>query len=88
MEALGEEGDEWLIFPSLDVARRPVVDPAVPTGGLIAGFSSARQLELMAENGFKPLKAIRVSTLNGAIYLGRADGIGSIAPGKQADLIT
>lgn len=62
-------------------------DPAVPSGGLIAGFSSARQLELMVENGFTPLEAIRVSTLNGAIYLGRADDIGSIAPGKQADLM-
>lgn len=62
-------------------------DPAVPSGGVIAGFSSARQLELMVENGFTPLEAIRVSTLNGAIYLGREGEIGSIAPGKQADLV-
>lgn len=62
-------------------------DPSVPSGGLLAGYSSARQLELMVENGFTPLEAIRVSTLNGAIYLERDDQIGSIAPGKQADLI-
>lgn len=62
-------------------------DPAVPSGGVIAGFSSARQLELMVENGFTPLEAIRVSTFNGAIYLERADEIGSIASGKQADLM-
>ncbi len=41
----------------------------------------------MVEFGFTPLEAIRVSTLNGAIYLGRDQRIGSIAPNKQADLL-
>lgn len=61
-------------------------DPAVPSGGVVAGYSNARQLELMVEHGFTPLEAIRVSTLNGATYLGRQQQIGSIAAGKQADL--
>ena len=62
-------------------------DPAVPSAGVVAGYSNARQLELMVEFGFTPLEAIRVSTLNGAIYLGRDQRIGSIAPNKQADLL-
>lgn len=62
-------------------------DPATPSGGSIAGYASFRQLELMVEHGFTPLEAIRVATLNGATYLDRADRIGSIAPGKQADLM-
>ena len=33
------------------------------------------------------LEAIKVATLNGATYLGRADRVGSIAMGKQADLV-
>ena len=41
----------------------------------------------MVEAGFTPLEAIRVGTLNGATYLGLADRIGTIAPGKNADLI-
>src|SRR5690606_16754467 len=41
-------------------------DSTVPSGGVVAGYSAARQLELMVENGFTPLEAIRVSTLNGA----------------------
>lgn len=61
-------------------------DSTVPSGGVVAGYSAARQLELMVENGFTPLEAIRVSTLNGAMALERADRIGSIAAGKQADL--
>lgn len=62
-------------------------DPAVPSAGVIAGYSSARQLELMVQYGFTPLEAIRVSTLNGAVYLGRDQTVGSIAAGKQADLL-
>lgn len=62
-------------------------DPSVPSMGVLAGYGSWRQMEIMVENGFTPLEAIRVSTLNGAIYLNRADRIGSIAVGKQADLL-
>jgi imidazolonepropionase-like amidohydrolase len=32
-------------------------------------------------------EAIRIATLNGARALGRDDRIGTIAPGKQADLV-
>ena len=56
-------------------------------GGVIPGFGDQRELELLVEAGFTPLEAIRIGTLNGATYLGLADRIGSIAPGKNADLI-
>jgi imidazolonepropionase-like amidohydrolase len=56
-------------------------------GGVIPGFSNQRQLELLVEAGFSPLEAIRIGTLNGAAYLGRDARIGSIAAGKQADLV-
>ncbi len=56
-------------------------------GGVIPGYSDQRELELLVEAGFTPLEAIRICTLNGATYLGRADRIGSIAVGKQADLV-
>ncbi|HEU4585911.1 MAG TPA: amidohydrolase family protein, partial [Gemmatimonadaceae bacterium] len=56
-------------------------------GGVIPGFSDQRQVELLVGSGFTPLEAIRICTLNGATYLGRADEIGSIAVGKRADLV-
>src|SRR5947207_4741385 len=56
-------------------------------GGVIAGFGDQRELELLVEAGFTPLEAIHIATANGAQYLGEADRIGSIAPGKQADMI-
>jgi len=56
-------------------------------GGVIPGFSNQRQIELLVEAGFTPVEAIKIGTLNGATYLGQAARIGSIAAGKQADLI-
>ncbi len=56
-------------------------------GGVIPGYSDQRQIELLVEGGFTPLQAIRICTFNGAKYLGRADRIGSLAVGKQADLV-
>jgi enamidase len=56
-------------------------------GGVVAGYSNQRALELLVESGFTPLEAIRIGTFNGAIFLGRADRTGSIAVGKDADLV-
>lgn len=56
-------------------------------GGLVAGYSNQRAVELLVEAGFTPLEAIKVSTLNGANYLGRGDKTGSIVVGKLADLV-
>ena len=56
-------------------------------GGVIPGYSNQRALELLVESGFTPLEAIRIGTLNGATFLGRADRAGSIAAGKDADLV-
>ena len=56
-------------------------------GGVIPGYSNQRAIELLVESGFTALEAIRISTMNGATYLGRSDRVGSIAVGKQADLV-
>jgi imidazolonepropionase-like amidohydrolase len=61
-------------------------DP-VGLNGLIPGFGDQREIELLVEAGFAPVEAIRIATLNGATFLGRQDQIGSITPGKNADLV-
>jgi len=61
-------------------------DP-VGLNGNIPGFGDQREIELLVEAGFTPVQAIRIATLNGATYLGRQDRIGSIAAGKNADLV-
>jgi imidazolonepropionase-like amidohydrolase len=56
-------------------------------GGVLAGFGDQREVELLVEAGFTPLEAIHIATANGAQYLGESDHIGTIAAGKQADLV-
>jgi len=56
-------------------------------GGVIAGFGDQREVELLVEAGFTPLEAIHIATYNGAQYLGELDKIGTVATGKQADLV-
>ncbi len=56
-------------------------------GGIVAGFGDLREVELLVEAGFTPLEAIKIATFNGAKFLGEDARIGSIAPGKQADLM-
>lgn len=56
-------------------------------GGVVAGFGDLRGVELLVEAGFTPVEAIRIASLNGAIFLGEDARIGSIASGKRADLM-
>ncbi len=56
-------------------------------GGVIPGYSSLRQFELLREAGFDAATTVKVMTANGATYLGRTADIGRIAPGLRADLI-
>jgi len=56
-------------------------------GGVIAGFGDQREVELLVEAGFTPLEAIHIATANGAQFLGELDRVGTIAAGKQADLV-
>jgi imidazolonepropionase-like amidohydrolase len=56
-------------------------------GGALAGFGSQRAVELLVEAGFTPLEAVRIATSNAAEFLGESSSVGTVAAGKQADLI-
>jgi hypothetical protein len=56
-------------------------------GGVLPGFGDQREIELLVEAGMTPAEAIHVATENGASYIGQQDRIGTLSPGKQADLI-
>ncbi|HEV2762161.1 MAG TPA: amidohydrolase family protein [Pyrinomonadaceae bacterium] len=56
-------------------------------GGVVAGFGDLRGVELLVEAGFTPAEAIKIATLNGAKFLGEDARVGSVAAGKQADLV-
>jgi hypothetical protein len=56
-------------------------------GGVLPGFGDQREIELLVEAGFTPVEAIHIATESGALYLGQQDRIGTLATGKQADLV-
>jgi enamidase len=56
-------------------------------GGVIPGYSSIRQAELLREAGFTAEAVVQVMSANGARYLGRGAEVGRIATGMRADLI-
>ena len=53
----------------------------------MAGFTLHRELELYVKAGIPAAEALRISTWNGAKYTRTLDRVGSISPGKQADVI-
>ena len=56
-------------------------------GGTLAGFGDQREVELLVEAGFTPLEAIHIATSNGAEFLGESARIGTLAAGKQGDIV-
>jgi imidazolonepropionase-like amidohydrolase len=51
------------------------------------GFALHQELELLVESGLSPSAALQAATVNNARALKQADNLGSIAPGKLADLV-
>ena len=63
-------------------------------GGVVAagtdqssGPALQRELELLVQAGIKPFDVLTIATHNGAVLLGKADTLGSVEPGKFADLL-
>jgi enamidase len=84
-----------VIFPKLMKLEKMFVDAGGtllagtdPTGygGVIPGFSGKREVELLVEEGFTFPEALKISTLNGARFLGRDKDVGSLETGKRADI--
>ena len=55
--------------------------------GIFGPEHSHEEFALLAAAGVPPDQVLRAATLNAAAALGRADSLGSIAPGKLADII-
>jgi imidazolonepropionase-like amidohydrolase len=59
----------------------------IPNFDLVPGASLHHELEILEEAGIPPLEVIKIATSNGATALGVEDDVGTIEPGKQADMI-
>ena len=60
-------------------------DSAAPY--VIPGFSLHEELALLVEAGLTPMEALEAATKNAAEFLGHLDSEGTIAVGKDADLV-
>lgn len=55
--------------------------------GLVAGFSLHGELQELVDVGLTPFEALKTATVNPFVYLGESDKAGTIAIGKQSDLL-
>jgi imidazolonepropionase-like amidohydrolase len=54
---------------------------------MVAGFCVGDELAAMVRGGMKPLTALQTATLNPARYFGLQQTLGTVAPGRRADLV-
>ncbi len=59
---------------------------AAPDGAL-PGWSMHQELELFVEAGLTPMEVLQVATFNNARVMGKEEDLGTLEPGKYADLI-
>ncbi len=62
------------------------VDPT-GYGGALPGYGDQRNYELLIEAGFTPVETIQIMSANGAKILGIDDEVGTVTPGKRANLV-
>ncbi|TKD51717.1 amidohydrolase family protein [Sphingomonas baiyangensis] len=93
LPAWKERGWTWWMKLMTPVAQENMrmIDAA---GGIIAiatdqtlGPAVHREMELLAAAGVSPARIVTIATLNGARHLGMEDRLGSVEPGKLADLL-
>jgi imidazolonepropionase-like amidohydrolase len=71
---------------------RKAVEAGVKIGfgtdiGVCRFGDNAKEFKLMVDNGMSPMRAIQAATIVDAELLGQSQQIGSITPGKRADII-
>lgn len=57
------------------------------SGWEIPGFALHEEFEQLAAAGLSPLRILQMTTINAAEFLGKTDTMGTVEPGKDADLV-
>jgi imidazolonepropionase-like amidohydrolase len=64
-----------------------LVGTDAPEPQVTPGFSLHQELEMMVESGLPPAAALKAATMNNAAALRQEERLGSISPGKLADIV-
>ena len=90
LKALYEAGGGHLILVGTDEPTSGCTpdyqSPVDACGPLLPGFAYHRELQALVYAGLPPAAALKAATINGARALNVEDRLGSIEPGKLADL--
>jgi imidazolonepropionase-like amidohydrolase len=82
---------DWRIRITGESLRKAVPKGVKIAFGTDAGVSkhgrNADEFELMVKHGMTPTQALEAATVNAADLLGLSDDVGTLEPGKRADLI-
>jgi imidazolonepropionase-like amidohydrolase len=82
---------DWRIRITGESLRKAMPKGVKIAFGTDAGVSkhgrNADEFELMVKNGMTPMQALEAATINAADLLGLSADVGTLEPGKRADLI-
>ena len=79
---------EQRVLGAMHVAGVPILAGTdVHNPYVYPGFSLHDELALLVDAGLPPLAALRAATLDPARYFSATDSLGTVAPGKLADLV-
>lgn len=62
-------------------------DAGGPVGFNFQGYNTPWEVELLVDCGLSPMEALVAATRNGARTIGRSQDLGTVEPGKKADLL-
>jgi imidazolonepropionase-like amidohydrolase len=94
-EIITKESQQQYLWPKVLQLTKMLYDNGVtilsgsdiPNFDLVPGASLHHELELLVEAGISPLEVIKIATRNGAQALDIEKDVGTIEPGKQADIM-